>query len=78
MNELPGPDGAPVYFRPEDVRLGAEGGLTGTVESLTYLGGTWEVALAAEGRRVLARVPADQTYAKGMEVPFDIARTISF
>lgn len=78
VNELPGPDGASVYFRPEDVRLGAEGGLTGTVESLTYLGGTWEVALAAEGRRVLARVPADQTYAKGMEVPFDIARTISF
>lgn len=78
VNELVGTDGEPVYFRPEDVRLGREGGLSATVESSTYLGGTWEVALLCEGQRVLARVPADQTYARGMEVPFDIARTISF
>lgn len=78
VNELADSDGAPVYFRPEDVRLGREGGLSATVESSTYLGGTWEVALLCAGQRLLARVPADQTYARGMEVPFDIARTVSF
>ena len=67
-----------VYFRAEEVLLGKEGGSTATVRSATYLGGTWQYGLDVDGQQVVARARADQTYAEGATVPFDIARTIKF
>ena len=70
-----------VLFRAEDVVVGREGGLSATVEEASFLGSVWELRLrvdAAQGSgpaEVIARVPGDQEYARGMRVPFDIART---
>lgn len=67
-----------IYFRAEEVILGREGGLAGTVRAATYLGGTWLYELEVHGQKVEVRAAADQTYAEGATVPFDIARTIEF
>ena len=70
--------GREVLFRPEDVRLGAEGGLVGTVEDATYLGGRWECRLKVSHDggwvSVTALAPSDFGLTRGQSVPFEIAR----
>lgn len=77
VNELE-VDGKKVFFRAEDVALGKESGLRGTVEQAMYLGGSWRYVVACGDARVWARVQADQRYAEGATVPFDIVRTIDW
>lgn len=71
-------DGGRVLFRDESVRLGAEGGLEGTVLAATYLGGSWRYDLEVAGQRIEATAPQEEAYSEGTVVPFDIARTIKF